>query len=105
MSSDAFFPQIEKEINENDVEGNDEPCFVMYPFDEGQKVYSIAKRDADILDFKIVANSEDFKNINTKGNSSERKAHIELVSKAISEIKKRNMSVPRVGKHMMNFLL
>ncbi|HAT64994.1 MAG TPA: hypothetical protein DCS66_10380, partial [Flavobacteriaceae bacterium] len=80
---------FKKSINENDVEGNDEPCFVMYPFDEGQKVYSIAKRDADILDFKIVANSEDFKNINTKGNSSERKAHIELVSKAISEIKKR----------------
>lgn len=92
---------FQKGTHEVDIEENEGPGFVMHPFNESQKVYSISKSEAHIETIKIIASSEEFKNTKTKVNPSEFEAHKALVSKAISEIKKKRATkivVSRVKK-------
>lgn len=92
---------FQKSNNEIDIEENDEPGFVMHPFDESQKVYWIPKSDVDSVAIKINASSEEFKNTKIKVHSSEVENHKALVSNAILEIKKKRATkivVSRVKK-------
>ncbi|MBW2937483.1 isochorismate synthase [Aureisphaera sp. CAU 1614] len=93
-----YFQKSNKEI---DIKENDEQGFVMHPFDESQKVYNISKSDADTIEIKINESFEEFKNIKIKVNPSEIETHKALVTKAISEIKKKRATkivVSRVQK-------
>ncbi len=72
-----------------DFNENDENCFVLHPFDEAEKSYSILKNNSEIIIHRMLPNSEESRITKSKLNPSESKLHKELVAKAILEIKKK----------------